>query len=134
MQRPEDMTMDELWDKYLRVLAEKENMIKQHRIEVRDARRGGVDDTVREMLPIVDVIEDGSLQAQRFTGRGGAVSALQEDFAAISSHARNSLSRIGVNPFDTCERQFDPQIMDAVAQTPTEAHPPGRVMEQARRG
>jgi molecular chaperone GrpE len=134
MQRPEDMTIDELWDKYLRVLAEKENMIKQHRIEVRNAKREGIADTARGILPIMDVIEEGSRHAKRFTGRGGAVTALQDDFEAISSHARSSLSGIGINPFDVDEHEFDPERMDAVDRTPTKAHPPGRVMKQSRRG
>ena len=134
MERPKDMTIDELWDKYLRVLAERENMIKQHRIEVRNAKRSGVEDTVRDVLPIMDVIENGSRQAKRFRGRGGAVSALQDDFDAISSHARNSFSRIGVNPFAAQDQPFDPERMEAVERKPTAAHPPGRVMRESRRG
>lgn len=134
MQRPKDMTIDELWDKYLRVLAEKENMIKQHRIEVRRAKEEAIASTARDVLPIMDVIEDGNRQAKRFRGRGGPVSALQDDFAAISSHARNSLSRIGINPFDSRDQPFDPERMEAVDRTPTKAHPPGRVMKQARQG
>lgn len=131
MDKPTDI--DELWDKYLRVLAEKENMRKQHAIELRRARQEGIDGAVREMLPIVDNLERGNASARKVSGKGG-LKKIREGFDVVTRHAQSTLNSIGVNPFD-CEHQpFDPSRMDAVAQIETDAMQPGQVVGESQRG
>ena len=134
MKRDPDMTMDELWDKYLRSEATVENMRKAHVKELKRAREEGVDSALREMLPIVDNLERGNLEAKKFNGRGGAVTKLQDGFAATARHAHTTLNNLGINPFDCEHQKFDPTRMDAIARLPTEEIEPGRVTGEIRRG
>ena len=134
MKRDPEMTIDELWDKYLRAHATIDNMQKAHRKELTRAREEGVDSALREILPIVDSLDAGNRQAAQYRGRGGAVSNLKEGFNVVAKQARSTLDSLGVNPFD-CEHQaFDPARMDAIAQLPTTELEPGRVTGEIRRG
>lgn len=134
MKRDPDMTIDELWDKYLRSEATIENMRKAHVKELKRAREEGADSALREMLPIVDSLEAGNQQAAQYRGRGGAVSNLKEGFAVVTKQARSTLDSLGVNPFDCEHQKFDPTRMDAIARLPTGEIEPGHVTGEIRRG
>ena len=136
IQKPDDLTVDQAWDMYLRAQATIENMRKQHLREVRAARESGRDAVLHEMLPIMDSLEKGNLQASQYRGRkeGGAVNNLKEGFAVVTKQARSTLSGVGVNPFACQHEEFDPARMDAISRQPTAELEPGRVFEELQCG
>lgn len=124
---PEDMDAEQLWDKYLRSLAENENMRKRHLVELEKAREEGVSSAIREVLPIVDDLQRGNAVAQATKGRGSLV-RLREGFSHVASKAQQTLKNIGVEEFETAEQDFDPNTMEAIARTPTLEVEPGKVI------
>lgn len=143
MERPEDIAVDELWDKYLRALAEKENMIKQHRTEVLRAEERGAEEIIKKLLPIIDNLERGYNQAMGLSpesGRGAlkrtqtALEQIRDGMALVTRQAHQTLSTIGVNPFDCQYQPFDPEKMDAISKQPSTEVKPGHVIGEIERG
>jgi len=133
IEKPEDLTVDQAWDMYLRALADLENLRKRTLIDVRQAREDGRNNALREVLPIVDNLERGYRESFQYRGRGGAVSNLKEGFEVVHRHAQSTLSQLGVNPFDCQHQPFDPLRMDAIARQPT-TDPAGMVFAEVERG
>ena len=145
--RPDDLTVDQAWDMYLRAVSETantrsryidqiENMRKAHAKEILAARQGEKERAIRDMLPIVDSLEKGNAEAAQYRGRGtgGAVNNLKAGFDVVTRQARSTLKGLSVNPFSTHHERFDPVRMEAIARQPTTELEAGHVVDESKRG
>ena len=130
---PDDMDAKDMWDKYLRAMADNENMRKRHRAELEQAREQGAASTLLDMLPIVDDLQRGNAFAQAARGRG-SLGKIREGFGRVAAKAQQTLRTIGVEEFTTEKQAFDPRRMEAVARTTTPTIEPGKVAGEVSRG
>jgi molecular chaperone GrpE len=111
-------------DKYLRALAAGENMRKQNRKDVEQARELGRKEAVLAMLPIVDDLE-----------RAEAAPIDVAGISAIRSKARSTLAIIDVQAVESSVgKPFAAESMEAIAKVPTKALPAGQVAAEISRG
>lgn len=130
---PKDLDKGDLWDKYLRSLADQENMRKRHGKALEEARESGMDTALREVLPIVDDLRRGSQAAQEARGRL-PLGRVRKDWGVVASKAQQTLRNLGVEAFESSQQDFDPARMEAIAQIPTHELEAGKVTGEVERG
>ncbi len=123
---------DELKEKWLRALAELDNLRKRSRREVLDARRFAHAEVLRPLLDIADNFERAlqamdTAEAQSAGGVRQGVTMLHQSLLAL-------LRERGVEAIEAIGAEFDPAVHEAVAQLPSEEHASGIVTDVVQRG
>ncbi len=126
---PEDLLVAErdwLRDQLLRTAADFDNFRKRTRREIEDAERRGREDTVRDMLPLIDNLE-----------RAVAASDTAKDVQSIAEGVRMVLKlfddvsgKIGLERIVAVGEHFNPSVHDAVQQQETAEHEPGTILAE----
>jgi len=119
-----------LKDMLVRTAADFDNFRKRTRRELDDARRGGRDDLLKEMLPVFDNLERAIQSAQKATD----VKAVADGLAMIVKQFDSTLSRTGIQRVPTVGSMFDPSQHEAIQQMETDEHPPGTVVAEVQPG
>lgn len=119
-----------LKDMLVRTAADFDNFRKRTRRELDDARRGGRDDLLKEMLPVFDNLERAIQSAQKATD----VKAVADGLAMILKQFDNTLGRTGLQRVVTVGAMFDPSQHEAIQQMETDEHPPGTVVAEVQPG
>ncbi len=120
---------DELYDKYLRILAEYDNFKKRSQKEKDDRYNLAVADTIEKLLPVTDNLDR-------------AISALDEsetsEFAEgvkmVTKLFYEILEKMGVSEIEAVGKQFDPNIHNAVMHIDDETCDTNIVTEQFMKG
>ena len=113
--------LDQLRDVYLRKLAEFDNFRKRVEREREDNRLAGIEEMVRELLPVLDNFERALQHAEDDSG------AFLQGVEMIAKQLRDTLERRGVAEIDPVGQPFDPEIHEAVQRVEDGQHPPGTV-------
>ena len=117
---------DRMREQLLRIAADFDNFRKRSRKEVEEVRRRAIEDTLREVLPIVDNLEraaDAMSDATEVAAVADGVHMVLRGFEDIAS--RLELKRVpGVG------NQFDPNCHDAMQQEETTEHAPGTIVSE----
>lgn len=121
----------EFKDKYLRLLAETENMRKRLQKERLELTQYAVQNVLAEFLNPIDQMEN----ALKFTGNmSEEVKHWAIGFQMILSHFKDVLTNHGVHPLESVGKPFDPHWHEAVETIETKEYPPGTVVEESMRG
>jgi len=123
---PEDQAA--LTDKYLRVLAELENLRKQHRLELARAK---TDAEHRILVGVLEVIDDIERAVEHCEANPAEAN---QGLALTRNKARNILQAEGIEAYSAVGKTFDATLMDAITVCSTNALPPGTVVNQISRG
>lgn len=128
----ETATVEENWkDKYLRTLAEQENMRKRIQKEKQDMVGFGIENAIAEFLPAIDNFEN----ALRFAESAeGAVKNWAIGFEMILSQFKEVLYNHGIVSFHSEGNTFDPLYHEAVEIVETTEHPDGTIMHEFTKG
>lgn len=119
----------ENWAKYLRAVAEMENLRKRMARDVDSARRSGIEKLASEILPVAD-----SLEMALESGANATAEALLDGKAATLRLLRAALERLGIEALDPLGEPFDPQLHEAMSMQPAPAAEPGSVIAVLQKG
>jgi len=117
-------------DMLVRTTADFDNFRKRTRRELDDARRGGREDLLKELLPVFDNLERAIQSAQKATD----VKAVADGLGMVLKQFENTLSRTGIQRVPTIGSMFDPSQHEAIQQMETDEHPPGTVVAEVQPG
>jgi molecular chaperone GrpE len=117
----------EMW---MRTAADFDNFRKRARREVDEARRGGREDMVKEMLPVFDNLERAIQSAQR----AQEVKPVADGLNMIMRQFVDTLGRANITKVPTIGQQFDPTVHEAIQQVETDEHPPGTIVAEVQPG
>lgn len=117
---------DRMREQLLRIAADFDNFRKRSRKEIEEVRRRTVEDTLREVLPIVDNLERA---ADAMTG-ATEVSAVTEGVQMVLRGFEDIAGRLGLKRVPTVGHLFDPACHDAMQQEETNEHAPGTIMAE----
>lgn len=117
-------------DQWVRTAADFDNYRKRSRKEVEDARKGGREELLKEVLPVFDNLERAIQSAQRAT----EVKPVAEGLGMILRQLLETLSRSGIAKVPTVGHQFDPSVHEAIQQVETDDQPPGAVVAEVQPG
>ncbi|AKU96480.1 Heat shock protein GrpE [Labilithrix luteola] len=117
-------------DQWVRTAADFDNYRKRSRKEVEDARKGGREELLKEVLPVFDNLERAIQSAQRAT----EVKPVAEGLGMILRQLLETLSRSGITKVPAVGHQFDPTVHEAIQQVETDDQPPGAVVAEVQPG
>lgn len=122
----------EQWkDKYLRALAELENLRKQMRKEAINRYEAGVRQVCYSLLDVLDDIEAAFKQLEQTT----EINAVKEGLSLVHKKFLKVLEEHGIEPIHALHQPFDPERHEAVMMIETqdeEQH--GKVIEELKKG
>lgn len=118
-------------DKYLRTLAEAENMRKRMQKEKHEIARFGIENAIAEFLPAIDHFENALRMAE--TGNGD-VKNWALGFEMILTQFKEVLHNHGIVAFHSEGNAFDPEYHDAVEILETTESPDGTILQEFTKG
>jgi molecular chaperone GrpE len=125
-----DKEIAELKDKYLRTLAESENVRKRVRQQSEESVRIQREAILRDILPIIDNLER-ALEASR---KGADVKVVVDGVEMTVKALIDFLRAQGVTPIQSVGQSFDPNRHEAADHVESEIHPPNTVVDEFHRG
>jgi len=114
-------------EKYMRALAEQDNVHKRLERAKEQARRYALESFLRDFLPVLDALECA------IAAKGDAA-ALREGVCLAMQDALRILKENGLEPIEAQGRPFDPRWHEATAAIPVADKPAGTVLNELRRG
>ena len=119
----------ENWNRYLRSVAELDNVRKRAARDVEAARRSGVEKLAGELLGIADTLEMG-LE----TAGNASVESLLAGKQATLRLLRAAFDKFGIELVDPVGQPFDPQLHEAMSMQPSATATPGSVLAVLQKG
>lgn len=120
---------DELYDKYLRVLAEYDNYKKRTQKEKDEIYNLAVAETIEKLLPVADNLERAIAALDE-----NEKSEFSEGVKMVSKQFFEILSKMGVVEIEALGEQFDPNIHNAVMHVDDDECDTNVVVEQFMKG
>ncbi|MGZ3633238.1 MAG: nucleotide exchange factor GrpE [Parachlamydiaceae bacterium] len=118
-------------EKYLRGLADSENMRKRLQKEKQDLAQYAIQGAIIDFLSPIDHLENALKFANEATPE---VQHWAIGFQMILGQFKEALSNNGVNAFSSVGQPFDPHWHEAIEMVETEEYAPGTVVEESLRG
>ena len=117
---------DRMRDQLLRIAADFDNFKKRSRKEIEEVRRRTIEDTLREILPVIDNLERASEAMAGATD----VSAVSDGVRMVLRGFDEVAERLGLKRVPTVGNLFDPNCHDAMQQEETDDHAPGTIVNE----
>jgi len=114
-------------DKWLRAVAELDNVRKRARRDVGAAESRGIFKLARELLPALDNFERALAAAEAQPENRDH--HLTDGIRLVQSELLGALARVGIEPDSPKGERFDPHRHEAVAQQPVDGAEPGTIVE-----
>ena len=119
----------ENWDRYLRAVAEADNIRKRAARDVDNARKYALENFGRDLLAVRDSLEMGIQAADN-----ADVDALLEGKEATLKLLTTTLERFGIEEVDPVGQPFDPELHEAMTMQPSTDAEPGSVLTVVQKG
>ena len=116
-------------DKYLRAVAELENVRRRAARDVENARRYGLERLAQALLPVIDSLEAGLASAEK-----ASAESLLDGKRATMRLMNSALEHVGIGELDPHGEPFDPALHEAMAVAPSDSAEPGTVIEVFQKG
>lgn len=117
-------------DQWMRTAADFDNFRKRARREIDDARKGGREDLLRELLPVFDNLERALASAQRASD----IKGVAEGLGMVMKQFETTLGRVNIQKVPSVGHPFDPSMHEAIQQVETDDHPAGQVVAEVQPG
>jgi molecular chaperone GrpE len=125
---------EEHWSKYLRSVAELENLRKRNVREVENARKFGIERLVAAILPVRDSLEAGLKAAAEADPGTVEIEALLEGERATLRLLDQALESAGIAEIDPEGEPFDPERHEAMSMLPSPTAEPNSVIAVVQKG
>jgi molecular chaperone GrpE len=126
----------DLKDKFLRLMADMENLRRRTEREVADARTYAVANFARDMLNVADNVRRAieSVPAEASRSAEGAFKGLIDGIDLTERDLLKTLERHGVKMLDPQGQKFDPNLHQAMFEVPNPEVPNGTVVQVVQSG
>lgn len=122
--------LENMNNQYIRLAADFDNYRKRQAQERESLLKYGAEETLRKMIEVVDNFD----RAKQSVDSTDDVNQLKETFDVIHKQFMDSLSKMGLEPIETEGQKFDPNLHEAVMQTPTEEYPEETIIKELQKG
>lgn len=124
-------SLEERTTQYMRMGADFENFRKRTLKDKEDLEQKIKQNTLQEILPVVDNFERARAQLKPQTD---AEMNLHKSYQGVYKQLVDCLKRLGVSAMRPEGKEFDPNLHEAVMREPTSEYPEGTVIEELVRG
>ena len=125
---------EESWNKYLRAVAELDNLRKRNARELENARRYGTETLACAVLPVRDSLEAALATAAGADAAALDVATIVEGERAILRLLEQALESAGVREIDPLGEPFDPTKHEAMSTQPSATAEPDTVLMVVQKG
>ena len=123
--------INELKDKYLRLVAEFDNYKKRTLKESLDLRKTAAQDTITVLLPVLDDFE----RAKKLSDEGKEGEVFSEGVQLVYQKLNNALATKGLKVMETNGEIFDPEQHEALTEIPAPTEElKGKIVDTIERG
>ena len=123
--------VDELKDKYVRLVADFDNFRKRNAKERLELIQTASKDVLTSLLPILDDTERAEKQMQ--TAQDTA--ALREGVSLVFNKLRSALQSAGLRPMESVGKDFNPEFHEAITEIPAPRPAlKGKVLDEVEKG
>ena len=120
----------DLNNKYIRMAADFDNYRKRQAQERESLLKYGAAETMTKLLAVLDTFERAK---ESLKGIDDAKS-VKESYEVAFKQLLDTLKKAGLETIDALGAEFDPNLHEAIAQTPTNEHPDNTVISQMQTG
>lgn len=138
---PEESELDALrreaeenWGKYLRAVAELDNLRKRHARELESARKFGAERLASAILPVRDSLEAALAAATAADIATLDVGTMLEGERATLRLLDQALEAVGVREIDPAGEPFDPNRHEAISMLPSATAEVNSVLQVVQKG
>ena len=121
---------DKLNSQYMRLAADFENFRKRQESEKENLLRFGLENALTKMIEVLDNFE----RAEKALENIEDYTKYKESFELLHKQVIDSLAKLGLEPINAQGQEFDPNLHEAVMQTPTSEHPENTVIAELQKG
>jgi molecular chaperone GrpE len=117
-------------NQYVRLAADFDNYRKRQAQERECLLKYGAEDTVKKLLSVLDTLERAHKAFQEMDD----TKKMKESFDALQKQFQDTIEKIGVKKIETLGKEFDPNLHEAVIQTPTDEYPDHSIIAELQSG
>lgn len=130
-----EATRKQVWDQFLRLQADFDNFRKRTQRERAEWQERGMEELIRQLLPVVDNLERAlaSVPADGLPP-GSAAEGLVAGVRMVYDQFRSVLEQAGLQPVEAVGQAFDPRYHEAIEQVAAPGHEPDTIVEELQRG
>lgn len=121
---------EELKNRYLRLAADFENFRKRQATERESLIKYGMEEMFKKMIEICDNFD----RAKKALEKSDSAESMKEAFEVLHKQFTESLKKLGLEEIDAEGKQFDPNLHEAVMQTPSDEHPEETILNELQKG
>ena len=125
---------EEFKDKYLRALANYENLRKRAAQEKEKIYNFALEETFRKILPILDDFKRAFKSFQNSEKHKDDYKSFYEGIRLVSSNLENLLKVHNIEPFESTGDKFDPSKHDAIHVVENNDEEDGKILEETETG
>ncbi len=122
--------LDSLNNKYLRLAADFDNFRKRQMQERESLLKYGAEDTLKKIITVLDTFE----RAKKSVADMSECDKVKESYDVGIKQLYDTLDKIGLKKNEAKGEEFDPNIHEAVMQTPTNDYPSNTVIDELQTG
>ncbi len=122
--------LDDLNNKYLRLAADFDNFRKRQAQERESLLKYGAADTMTKLLTVLDTFE----RAKESLKDIDDAKSVKESYEVAFKQLTDTLKKAGLEIIETQGMEFDPNLHEAIAQTPTNEYPDNTIISQMQTG
>lgn len=122
--------LDSLNNKYLRLAADFDNFRKRQMAERESLLKYGAEDTLKKIITVLDTFE----RAKKSIADMQECDKIKESYDVGIKQLYDTLDKIGLKKIEAKGEEFDPNLHEAVMQTPTSEYPANTVIDELQTG
>lgn len=122
--------LDSLNNKYLRLAADFDNFRKRQMQERESLLKYGAEDTLKKIITVLDTFE----RAKKSVADMSECDKVKESYDVGIKQLYDTLDKIGLKKIEAKGADFDPNLHEAVMQTPTNDYPPHTIIDELQTG
>ncbi|HEV3269905.1 MAG TPA: nucleotide exchange factor GrpE [Candidatus Rhabdochlamydia sp.] len=130
-QQKAEQELEEYKDKYLRLLAEMDNIRKKMQREKQEAIRFAVENALEDFLSPLDNLENALNSTKHMSKE---VLNWAQGFQMITQQCKEALEKHGIKAFSSDGTMFDPNLHHALETEETEEIPEGTILQEFTKG
>lgn len=122
--------IEDINNKYIRLAADFDNYRKRQMQERENLIKYGAEETLKKIIPVLDTLD----RAQQSIEKIDSIEGVKESYEVCIKQFKSVLDKMNLKKIEAVGKEFDPNIMEAVMQTPTSEHPNNTVIAELQAG
>lgn len=122
--------IEDINNKYIRLAADFDNYRKRQAQERESLIKYGAEETLKKIIPVLDTFSRAKDSIEKIED----IKVVKDSYEVCIKQLNDVLDKIGLKKIEAQGKEFDPNIMEAVMQTPTKDYEANTVIAELQTG